>query len=127
VKLLFFFFALSGFRADPASGEPPVAVTAADTGRTITLRIGQELIVNLESNRSTGYSWSLAKAPALVLISLGQPVYQSDRSLPGAGGLESWRFRASVAGEQTLTLTYRRPWEKDIAPARAVEFRIKVL
>jgi hypothetical protein len=37
-----------------------VELTAADDGRQIELNSGQTLVVSLESNPSTGYSWERA-------------------------------------------------------------------
>ena len=48
-------------------------ITAADAGHSITLRIGQELALNLENNPSTGYRWFLASTPNSILTSLGKP------------------------------------------------------
>jgi predicted secreted protein len=78
---------------------PTVQVTMADANRQIVLRVGQELVVNLESNRSTGYSWFLSEAVNPVLTGLGKPVYNRNNALPGASGLESWRFQATKSRE----------------------------
>jgi inhibitor of cysteine peptidase len=36
----------------------------------------------------------------------------------GGGGAHEWNFRAVGKGTGTLSLGYRRPWEKDAAPAK---------
>jgi inhibitor of cysteine peptidase len=104
----------------------PTTITAADAGHPITLRIGEELVLKLESNPSTGYDWFLTDAQNPVLSSLGKPAYAQGRSTPGAGGIESWNFRASATGTQTLKLEYRRPWEKNTSPAKTVIFQVTV-
>jgi inhibitor of cysteine peptidase len=104
----------------------PTTITAADAGHPITLRIGEELVLKLECNPSTGYDWFLTEQKNSVLSSLGKPTYEQGRSMPGAGGIESWNFRAAAAGAQTLKLEYRRPWEKDTSPAKTVIFQITV-
>jgi inhibitor of cysteine peptidase len=104
----------------------PTTITAADAGHPITLRIGEELVLNLECNPSTGYDWFLTDAKNPVLSSLGKPAYVQGRSTPGAGGIESWNFRASAAGTQTLKLEYRRPWEKNTSPAKTAIFQVTV-
>jgi inhibitor of cysteine peptidase len=102
-----------------ASGnaEPPAIITEADSGHLVALRIGQELVLNLKSNPSTGYRWVQAdtKSPGLVVV--GKPAYKPGKPLPGASGVESWKFRAVERGTQTLKLEYRRPWEKKNTPA----------
>jgi inhibitor of cysteine peptidase len=104
----------------------PTLLTATDVGRPITLRLGDELVLNLECNPSTGYDWFLAYAKNPVLSIRGKPACQQSRSMPGAGGLESWNFRASGAGAQKLKLEYRRPWEKNTSPVKTVVFDITV-
>lgn len=95
-------------------------ITEADAGHLIALRIGQELVLNLDSNPSTGYRWVQAETEKPVLVVLGKPAYKPASRLPGAGGLESWTFRAVERGEQSLKLEYLRPWEKNTPPAKTI-------
>jgi inhibitor of cysteine peptidase len=108
------------------SAEPPVVRTEADSGHPVTLRIGQELILTLNSNHSTGYSWIRADTGRPDLVTLGKPAYKSSGPLLGASGVEFWKFRAVQPGGQTLKLEYRRPWEKNIQPANTVFFPVTV-
>ena len=116
-------FAFASSRMDASL----TTITTADAGHSITLRIGQELALNLESNPSTGYRWFLASTPNSILTSLGKPTYKQGRPAPGAGGVESWTFRATDAGTQTLKFEYRRPWEKKTPPAKTVLFHVTVV
>jgi inhibitor of cysteine peptidase len=95
-------------------------ITAADVGQPIHLRVGEEFVLNLRSNPSTGYSWFLTDTKNPVLISLGKPTYTHGPSMPGAGGIQSWNFRAVERGAQPLKLEYRRPWEKKVAGKTAI-------
>jgi inhibitor of cysteine peptidase len=104
----------------------PRIITAKDVDDPINLHMGQELVLNLESNPTTGYRWFLQDVRNSGLTTLGEPVYQRGGSLPGAGGVESWIFRASKAGDRTLRLEYRHPWEKETPPARSVVFQLRV-
>lgn len=109
-----------------ANAEPPAIVTEADSGHLVALRIGQELVLRLKSSPSTGYGWVQADANAPVLVALGKPAYKTGGPLPGASGVESWKFKATVRGAQTLKLEYRRPWEKNTPPANTIVFRVTV-
>jgi predicted secreted protein len=120
ISALAFAFASSSIEASPTT------ITAADADHPITLRIGQELVLNLASNPSTGYHWFLASTANSVLTSLGKPTYKQGRPVPGAGGVESWTFRAAEAGAQTLKFEHRRPWEKKTSPAKTVLFHVTV-
>jgi predicted secreted protein len=44
----------------------------------------------------------------------------------GVGGNEYLRLRATQPGTQTLLFEYRRPWEKQAAPASTAEVRVAV-
>jgi inhibitor of cysteine peptidase len=105
---------------------PPRALTEADANHKVGLEVGQKLVLKLESNRSTGYSWSLTESENPILTSLGKPTYKISGALPGAGGFETWRLRATKIGRETLKFEYRRPWEKKGPPAKAVLFHIAV-
>ena len=107
----------------------PITVTEADLHRTVTLRPGQEIVVRLASNRTTGYRWSLVAADDPVLALLASPVYVPDTTPAGAvgvGGTEVWRLSAFRAGAQTLSFEYRRPWEHDTPAARTVSLSVTV-
>jgi inhibitor of cysteine peptidase len=127
VKLLVLLIAvLVAAFANRGIAAPPKTVTEADTNHTVALHVGQELILKLESNRSTGYSWSRADNKDPILTSLGEPTYKMGRAVPGAGGIETWTFRATKVGTEALKLEYRRPWEKKVPPAKTVLFYITV-
>ena len=44
----------------------------------------------------------------------------------GASGKSHWRFKAVQAGDTQLRLVYRRAWEKEVAPARIAEYKVRV-
>ena len=123
---LFFAALVVGLVNDGVAVSPPQTITGADTNHPITLQIGQEILLHLESNRSTGYRWFLTESKNPVLSNVGTPTYQVDRPLPGAGGVETWTFRTDKIGTGTLELEYRRSWEKNVPPAKTVIFHITV-
>ena len=92
-----------------------VAVNQALSVQTMQLPVGQTLTVRLASNPSTGYSWVLAENAGDAL----------DRVV-GAGGVDVWQFEAVNAGQHTLRLEYRRPWEKDVAPLYVSVYKVTV-
>ena len=76
------------------------------------------MAITLDSNPTTGFSWAQSEdQPGDVLVPIGEPEFKSKSNLVGSGGTETLRFRADRPGETTLTLAYRRPWEKDTKPA----------
>jgi inhibitor of cysteine peptidase len=105
---------------------PPLSVTEANSGGSVTLARDQRLIVRLPSNPSTGYRWSLAQQAAGLLEPDGAPTYEQGSGGAGGGGTETWKFVPTKAGEETLRLEYRRLWETDAAPARVVSYKVTV-
>jgi inhibitor of cysteine peptidase len=98
-----------------------------DNGTQIELEQGQTLAITLDSNPTTGFSWVQDNAQGSdVLVQIGEPEFNSRSNRLGSGGTETLRFRADRPGETTLTLTYRRPWEKDAKPAETYTLEVSV-
>lgn len=105
----------------------PLNLTSADSGRTIDLTVGQDLYLELESNRSTGYRWWLADSTDVVLVPIGKPSYEAPATTGvGASGMETWWFRAAKLGSQTLLFEYRRSWEEGEKPAKTLRYDVIV-
>lgn len=103
-------------------------LTAADSAAPVQASVGDVFILRLDSNISTGYGWSWDQSAAAgVVVQDGDPQAMfSNPGMPGAGGVQTWRFRAATRGEGDLHLDYRRSWEKDVPPVRSVRWRIQV-
>jgi inhibitor of cysteine peptidase len=120
--------ALATALAGCGSSGGDVVVTDADAGELVTLDAGQKLVVRLESNPSTGYSWEVVGVPR-VLEGPAAPIHEQNseaEGVVGAAGMDVFTFTASDdSGDGTLVLAYRRPWEKDV-PAEE-EFVLEVI
>jgi inhibitor of cysteine peptidase len=94
----------------------------------LSLRSGQQVILTLPSNPTTGFRWVLRDGASSLLDSLGPEVYSNpeDAGLIGSAGQSTWRFLARQAGEGHLLLTYQRPWETEVAPAKTFDCPIRV-
>jgi len=93
---------------------------------TIEVTVGEDFVISLDSNPTTGYSWQLASSlPAwLELIGSEYVPTPTEPGIVGSGGVEEWTFRANAEGTATITFEYRRPWEKDQPPAERKTFVI---
>ncbi len=97
------------------SSSDPEVLARDDNGTEISVKTGEQLVVELPSNPTTGFSWTVADSGPLTQV--GDAAYESDAKpgVVGAGGTETFTFDAKKAGSGTLTLEYRRPWETDVA------------
>ncbi len=106
------------------SGE--MQVDNSYNGSQVDLNVGQILVVSLESNPTTGYSWGVAEIDDEILQQEGEVEYKSESDLVGAGGVETFRFKALAVGEGELKLIYRRPWEEGIEPIEVFSIGVNV-
>jgi inhibitor of cysteine peptidase len=85
-------------------------VTAADTGSVIEARAGDEIVVRLSENATTGYRWQIDRVEG-PLEPAGDSYELSAPGSIGGGGVHEFRFRATAAGTARLTLKHWRSWE----------------
>ena len=90
-----------------------------DMTNTIKATPGEEFVIKLDANPTTGYEWQLAKPIDDSKIKLINSEYVPDMtSLVGSGGTSVWTFKALQVGKAQLSFKYFRSWEKDKAPAK---------
>lgn len=88
----------------------------------ITARMGQEIIIELDANVTTGYQWEIVhQSKKLQLIS--QTFVTNE--IVGAGCKEVIKFVASKPGKAKVSFAYRRPWENG-APLKMITYKITV-
>lgn len=113
--------------AEPAGAERILGFKEA--GGHYLLQQGDDIRIRLESNRSTGYRWTLlSESPGVgeVLSLVEEPDYRRSNAMPGAGGHEIWHFRATGIGPVKLYFTYGRPFETGTAPARQAIYSFEI-
>jgi len=92
-------------------------------GDDISVSRGEEFVVALPANPSTGYAWTAADNPDVTYESSHQV---AGGSQPGAPGTEELTFRADHSGQSTLKLAYARSFEPGVPPAKTAEFPVSV-
>ena len=103
-----------GVLALSACGRPSeIVLNNSNNGSQITLHIGQTLILRLEGNPSTGFTWEVAEINEAVLRQEGDINFEAESDLPGSPGIQVVRFKPVAAGETDLELVYWRPWETE--------------
>ncbi len=92
-------------------------LTAADNGKTVTVKSGDLIVITLDGNPSTGYTWEAKDLDASLLEKVGEPEFKSSNpGLIGASGSITLTFKSLKAGTTPLVLVYHRSWETDVAP-----------
>ena len=113
--------------------EPQEIGIEADGGEVILhapgyILSGQLLILTLETNPTTGYSWQLGEFDEAVLkLELYKYVPREHvAGQMGVGGEAIWYFQAQSPGTTILHLEYTRSWEEDVEPAKTFTVRVVV-
>jgi len=99
----------------------------SDPAVPVTVKPGKEFSLVLDSNRTTGYGWSLdGSVDKSVVKLIGSDYRQPSTKLVGAGGADIFTFRAVRKGKTVVFLRYARPWEKGVEPVRRAAFTVIV-
>ena len=79
--------------------------------RAVTIASGDNVVLRLCANPSTGFAWGEASfsAPSVV-IERSREFVPPAIVMPGSAGLEQWTFEAARAGACSIQLSYSRPW-----------------
>jgi predicted secreted protein len=80
-----------------------------DSESTVPLRAGDQLLIRLDSNVTTGFAWAIVSEPATEVLELvGSEYVEPETGMLGAGGQELWTFVATGEGVSDLELSYDR-------------------
>jgi inhibitor of cysteine peptidase len=102
-------------------------LASADNGSKVVVRVGGQIIIKLNGNPSTGYTWEATDLDATMFKQAGDPVFSSSNpGLVGSGGTLTLTFTTLKAGTSTLTLAYHRPWETGVAPTNTYSVSVTV-
>jgi inhibitor of cysteine peptidase len=94
----------------------------------VQLHSGQNLILTLPSNPTTGYRWAIQDSAGGVLRALSPEVYSNpeDAGIVGSAGISTWRFQSFTAGTGRLRLTYSQPWAPEVPAVETFDCAISV-
>ncbi len=77
---------------------------------TFNLQIGQSVDITLNSNPSTGYSWSWINKTGVTTVDSVATIYVNSNNVPGSPTQEIWRFKAVKVGSDSIKFRYAQPW-----------------
>ncbi len=107
---------------------PLLAAEAEPALAPVSLQVGQQFTVMLESNAGTGYIWQVAEPAAgskVINVELFGTAPQ-DSFCCGFPVPVTLTITGEKPGTEIVRVIYARPWEKGKAPAREMRFQVKV-
>lgn len=122
-RRLFFIVVVLLFTAEVVVSKAPpqeLKLGEDEAGQTFFLPVGSGFAVVLTGNPSTGYLWEVTPFPEALLKQTGYifDPHPAPATMVGVGGRFTFRFQAVGPGVTRLEFRYRRPWEKDVPPAK---------
>ena len=113
--------------ATACSSPRSVTLTNTNNGGNLEVKDGGQIIVKLDGNPSTGYTWEAKDLDATMFKQVGDPVFSSSNpGLVGSAGTLTLTFNALKAGTSQLTMIYHRPWETGVDPINTFTVRVTV-
>jgi predicted secreted protein len=111
-----------------------ITLRAEQAGEVVHVRPGDTIVVDLEENLSTGYSWEVDELDESVVERTAStavaptvaPTGAPSGALLGAAGRRVLTFTARAPGDAGVRLALRRPWEGGGPPARTLTFPVSV-
>ena len=101
-----------------------------DRNRTLRLRIGERVRLELDQVGGTGYRWTTPRYNELVLRlesdTFSPPGSHYDSSVAGASGIRCFEFSAVSPGESQIETVPLQPWDSDEDSASRFNITVKV-
>lgn len=87
-----------------------VTAGSAENGESVSLHVGDQLVVSLKANATTGYGWKIRSVKKAVLKtrSVKYVPNPNPKHLMGVGGVYKLQLKALKTGTTTLRLKYLR-------------------
>ena len=103
------------------------ALSEDDIDTMVRLGVGEELVVRLESNVTTGHAWQVHEIGDNIRAAREAEYIPipTEEEMVGSGGHEVWRFEGVTPGESMLELHYRQPFNDEGESART--WRVNVI
>ncbi|MCX5892958.1 MAG: protease inhibitor I42 family protein [Deltaproteobacteria bacterium] len=106
-----------------------ITLTEKDSGRTLTLKVGETLVLNLRNPGSGGYNVLPPVYDGEILALLSRkdiPPEKRPQPLMGDFGRIEFTWEARQPGTTEVTVNIARPWEKTKPPEQFMKIRVRV-
>lgn len=98
-------------------------LSEADNGKTIAVKEGTTVRLQLKDLGDGGYSWSIVSQGSLTLL---ERTHANPSGLLGDFGSDIWVFSADEAGSSMVSLTCARSWDvSDVAAQFSVTIAVQ--
>lgn len=101
-----------------------ITLTQTDHRRSIEASAGDEILIRLPENPTTGYRWHIERAEGAIELEGDSFDLDPDPQI-GSGGMREFRFRVSSASRGRIALKHWQEWEGD--PSVTDRYEIDVL
>jgi len=94
-------------------GTQGIVITSTQNGQSVQVHTGDTIVLQLDENPSTGFTWEVSKTDATILT-LQDSTYTRAPGNPGEvgrGGIHIWTFMATQPGTVHLQLKNWRSFE----------------
>jgi predicted secreted protein len=98
-----------------------------DPSIPIVTKVGNDFLIVLQGNRTTGYTW-VASVRGGAVVNEGN-AYRANAHAPGivgSGGEEIFLFDAAHRGSATIVFRYVQPWIKNPVAGQTSTFKVTV-
>jgi inhibitor of cysteine peptidase len=92
----------------------------------ISLKVGEVYSLKVESNPSTGYSWTHTVSKSKI-ISISETINAIDPKLIGATNNMIFNIKGLKKGTVEVVFNYHKVWEIDTIPALTKKMTVKII
>lgn len=126
ISILIALILLTGILYACKASANTITINEQNAGKTIELKTGDTLVVSLDGNLTTGFSWIPAAQDPILLEQVGDVEVTPASDAIGSPGKIVLKFNATAKGQTDLHLEYKRAWEEGVPPEKTFDVRVVV-
>ena len=98
----------------------------SDPDRIVEVMVGEDFIIALDSNPTTGYIWEAKFNSNFIKHDkeIDRKFYSASERI-GAGGKEEFKFQPLKSGKTEIIMLYKRVWEAEPIEKKVFNIEIK--
>jgi inhibitor of cysteine peptidase len=102
-----------------------LTIGESDNGRTVDVRLGEEVRITLPENATTGYRWAIDRYDEEFIEALATEPHYTAKAI-GSGGEVTFIFKGKQAGTGEIVLKHWRHWEGESSITKRFSIRLNV-